>query len=105
MGLLSRFTNAIGKGTWLTVYRRSVSSGESPEQAIFQVLQVVQRRAPFDGLSHEQCQQAAKLLSQLPDPEFFADILLQIEHEQNADILADIEQLQQVVEVVKSQSA
>ena len=92
MGLGS-IVGKVMQATWLTLYKRKMSEGLSPESAILEVLNFLREREPFNALTVGEASHAAEILGQLDDPELFTQVLIAVEGSKDVQHLSDFEHL------------
>ncbi|MGI8765935.1 MAG: hypothetical protein ACR2KM_05405 [Gemmatimonadaceae bacterium] len=85
------------------VYLRAIKQGASAHDAIFDAIQVLRYRPPWQGLSDADLSRAATIFAQLPDPSLFSQIVIAVEESRSLAPMLDTEHLQQFVNYVKQQ--
>lgn len=83
------------------VYLNAISKGATPQAAIFDAVQVLRYRAPWNVLSDEDLRVSAEVLAQLPDPSYFTQVMSVVEESGDLAHFTNLDSLNRFVEFMK----
>lgn len=81
-------------------FLRASDKGASPEDAIYDAIQFLRYRAPWNTITESGLRNAARTLAQLDHPKDFIEAVIAVEEVRSLDPILDIQRLESFVRLV-----
>src|SRR3954471_10370945 len=83
--------------TPMGAYLNATKKGASPEDAIYDAIQVLRYRQPWQGLSDSALRSASRTLGQMKNPKDFIAVVIEVEETRDLSAILDLEALEAFV--------